>query len=205
MSETPVAPESAVKPRWNLTLAVILGKNRWDPTLIEILFLVIIAVVLYLLLSSEVEYYASGTRELPVRVFVFDVDIGKPICGAEVVVTRAPGVYSSDDLPDAAQQFLHLREYPHPKQGEPHLNGLEHGETDEHGLVTLQHSFSSSSSNKHPDTRVYPAKCWIAVSSDHFPGVVVSLGQDMVSVGDLKRRGGFLVPIGVMRDKNPAR
>jgi hypothetical protein len=205
MSETPILPDSAVKPRWNLTLAVIVGKYRWDTTLIEILVILVMAVVLYVLLSSPVEYVADGTRQLPVQVFVFDVDTGEPVRGAKVVVTRAPGVYSSDDLSDAAQRFRHLREYAHPHQGEPQIDGVEHGETDDHGLVTVQHTFSSSYSHKHPDPRVYQAKCWIAVSSDHFSGVVVSLGQDMVSVGDLKRRGGFLVPIGIMRDKTPVR
>ena len=195
MSATPETPTDLVKPPRRFTL-------------VEILFVIAIIAILMVLLLSEPQWVADGTRDLPVRVFVFDVDTGEPIRGANVIVTRALGVYSSSDIPAAAQQFRGLGEFtknnPHPEQEEPQLDGLEHGETNELGLVTLQHTFYSGSSNKHPDTRVFPANCWIAVSSDHFPGLVVSLGQDPVSLGDLKRRGGFLVPIGIRRNKAPA-
>ncbi len=198
MSETPVAPESAVKPRWNLTLAVILGKNRWDPTLIEILFLVIIAVVLYLLLSSEVEYYASGTRELPVRVFVFDVETGQSMRGVDVGIVRSPGLYAVEDSAEVARNFTELLDY------FQNMPADQKAQTDEHGLVTFQHEFSSGSSHKHPNTRVFPAKCWVVVQGEGFRGIVISLGREAVEVGDVKRGGGFLVPIGIMRDKTPA-
>ena len=199
MSETPIAPASPVKPRWNFTLAVIVGKYRWDPTLIEILVLTVITVVLYVLLSSKVEYVADGTRELPVRVFVFDVDTGEPIRGVEVAVYSAMGLYRIEDCAERAKQFTGLMDYVKTMPAD------KKGRTDEHGLITLQEVFRSGSSNKHPNTRVIPARCWVIVSEANFRGVVVSLGREDVEYGEVKRGGGFLVPIGIMRDPGLAK
>ena len=46
-------------------------KRFWELTWLEYLLIVIIAVVLYILLSSEAEWVADGTRELPVRRLLF--------------------------------------------------------------------------------------------------------------------------------------
>ena len=199
MSDAPIAPASPAKPRWNLTLAVIVGKYRWDPTLIEMLVLTVIAVILGLLLIPEVQYAADGERELPVRVFVFNVDTGEPVPDAEVaVITRGPrGVYSVEDTQEAAKQFVPLQD---------HLDfvpATQKGRTNEQGMVSLQAVFRSGSSHKHPNTRVFPAKCWVVVSGHGFRGVVISMGREAVEVGEVKRGGGFLVPIGIMRDPAP--
>ena len=199
MSETPIAPASPVKRWWNPTLAVIVGKHRWDPTLIEMLVLTVIAVVLYALLTSEVEYVADGERELPVRVFVFDVETGKPMRGVDVGIVRSPGLYAVEDSAEIAQQFTKLTDY------FQEMPADQKAPTDEHGLVTFQHEFSSGSSHKHPNTRVFPAKCWVVVQGEGFRGVVVSLGREAVEVGEVKRGGGFLVPIGIMRDPGLAK
>ena len=199
MSETPIAPESPSKHWWNLTLVEILEKLRWNPSLIEILWILLIAVILAFLLIPEVEYVADGERELPVRVFVFDVDSGEPIRGADVAVYSARGLYRIEDCAERAKDFTGLMDYVKTMPAD------KKGQTDEHGLITLQEVFRSGSSNKHPNTRVFPARCWVIVTAANFSGVVVSLGREDVEYGEVKRGGGFLVPIGIMRDPGLAK
>ncbi len=194
MSDAPIAPASPVKRWWNPTLIEIMVKLRWNPTLIEILWIIFIVVVLIALLIPGVEYVADGTRELPVRVFVFDVETGEPIRGVDVGIVRSPGLYAVEDSAEIAQNFTKLRDY------FQKLPADQKAPTDEHGLVTFQHVFSSGSSHKHPNTRVFPAKCWVVVQGEGFHGVVVSLGREDIEYGEVKRGGGFLVPIGIMRD-----
>ena len=184
MSDAPIAPESPVKRWWNLTL-------------IEILWILFVVVVLAVLLFSEVEYVADGTRELPVRVFVFDVETGKPIRGMDVGIVRSPGLYAVEDTAEIAKNFTKLPDYFQKMPAD------QKAPTDEHGLVTFQHEFTSCSSNKHPKTRVFPAKCWVVVQAEGFRGVVISLGREAVEVGEVKRGGGFLVPIGILQDNAP--
>ena len=185
MSGTPTEPESPAK-RWR------------DITLIEILVIVVIAVVLYVLLSSEVEYVADGTRELPVRIFVFDVESGEPVRDAEVGIIKALGLYEVENTAEIAKLFTGLPE------DLKTMPADKKGQTDEHGLATFQVVFSSGSSNTHPNTRVFPGKCWVFVTCQDFRGGVISLGREPVEYGKVKRSGGFLVPIGIMRDKSTA-
>ena len=172
-------------------------KRFWELTWLEYLLIVIIAVVLYILLSSEAEWVADGTRELPVRVFVFDVESGEPIRGAEVGIVKSPGWYELENSAEIAQNHQGLPGYFQTMPAD------QKGQTDERGLIAFQHEFASGSGSKHPKTLVFPGKCWVYVSSEGFRGVVISLGAADVEYGEVKRNGGFLVPIGIVRDKAP--
>ena len=177
------APASPVKRWWNLTR-------------VEILVVIAIIAVLIALLLPEAQWVADGTREFPVRIFVFDAERGEPVPGAEVaVISRGVfKVYSVERAPQAAQELVPLQD---------HLDlvpASQKGHTDEQGIASLIVEVRTSSSNKHPQPRAYPGHNWVVVSAPGFGGVVFPLSQEPVLTSELRERGGFLVPIGIMRD-----
>ena len=196
MSDAPIAPASPVKRWWNLTLVEILEKLRWNPALFEMLWIVFVVVILAVLLIPDVEYVADGTREFPVRVFVFDVERGEPIPDAEVAVISR-GVfraYSIERAQEAAKELVPLQD---------HLDFVpasQKGHTDEQGIASLVVEVRTQSSHRHPQPRAYPGHNWVVVSAPGFRGVVFPLSQEPVLTSELRERGGFLVPIGIMRD-----
>ena len=59
---------------------------------------------------------------------------------------------------------------------------------------------TTGSSDKSPKPHAAPSYCWVVVSAPGFRGVVFPLGYESVLTSELRERGGFLVPIGIMRD-----
>ena len=171
-------------------------KRWWNLTRVEILVVIAIIAVLIALLLPEAQWVADGTREFPVRIFVFDAERGEPVPGAEVaVISRGVfKVYSVERAPQAAQELVPLQD---------HLDlvpASQKGHTDEQGIASLIVEVRTSSSNKHPQPRAYPGHNWVVVSAPGFGGVVFPLSQEPVLTSELRERGGFLVPIGIMRD-----
>ncbi len=170
-------------------------------TLVEILVVIAIIAVLIALFLPEAQWVADGTREFPVRIFVFDVDSGEPVRDAEAsVISRGPAlVYSVESALEVAKDFAPLQD---------HLNfvpATQKGHTDEHGIASLIVEVRTSSSDRHPQPRAFPGHNWVVVSAPGFRGVVFPLGAEPVLTSELRERGGFLVPIGIMRAPSPAK
>lgn len=189
MSDAPVVSESPVKHWWNLTR-------------VEILVVIAIIAVLIAIFLPPAKWAADGSREFPVRVFVFDVSTGQPVPDADVAILSGhgiPGVYTVEDAPAAAKEFVALSE---------HLDfapATHKGRTNQHGLATIQAEVRTGSSSQHPQPRAFPTRNWIVVSAPGFLGVVIPLGMDPVLTSELRERGGFLVPIGIVSDIAPAK
>ncbi len=183
MSDEQIASESPVKRWWNLTR-------------VEILVIIAILVVLTaLIVLPKTQWVADGTREFPVQVFVFDAERGEPIPGAEVaVISRGVfKVYSVERAQEAAKELATLQD---------HLDlvpATQKGHTDEQGIASLIVEVRTSSSHRHTQPRAYPGHNWVVVSAPGFGGVVIPLSQEPVLTSELRERGGFLVPIGIMR------
>lgn len=188
MSVSPETPTTPSKPRRRFSLVEIL------------VVIAIIVVLIAILLLPGPQWVADGTREFPVRVFVFDVDTGKPLPDAEVaVISRGVfRVYSVERAAEAAHELAPLQD---------HLDVVpasQKGHTDQHGIAALVVEVRTSSSDRHPQPRAFPGHNWVVVSAPGFRGVVFPLGAEPVLTSELRERGGFLVPIGIMRDKVPA-
>ena len=188
MSDAPIAPASPVK-RW------------WNPTRVEMLVVIAIVVVLLAILIPEAQWVADGTRDFPVRIFVFDAERGEPVPDAEVaVISRGVfKVYSVERAPQAAKELVPLQD---------HLDlvpASQRGHTDEQGIASLIVEVRTSASNRNPQPRAFPGHNWVVVSAPGFRGVVFPLGQESVLTSELRERGGFLVPIGIVSDIAPAK
>ncbi len=180
-SETPPAPS---KPRRRLKLVEIL------------VVIAIIAALIAILLLPGPQWVADGTREFPVRVFVFDAERGEPVKDAEVaVISRGVfRVYSVERAAEAAKELAPLQD---------HLDFVpvtQKGRTDEYGIAALVVEVRTSSSDRHPQPRAFPGHNWVVVSAPGFRGVVFPLGTEPVLTSELRERGGFLVPVGIRRE-----
>ena len=184
MSDEPMSPPAPLPPHRRFT---------W----IEVLVVMAIIAVVVALLRSEPQWVADGTtREFPVRIFVFDVERGEPVADAEVaVITHGPlGGYSVESAEAAAKQFPPIQD---------HLSFVpasQKGRTNPQGIASLVVEVRTSSSDRHPQPRALPGRNWVVVSAPGFRGVVFPLGYEPVLTSELRERGGFLVPIGIMRD-----
>ncbi len=169
-------------------------------TWIEVsIVIAIIAVLIAIFILPEAQWVADGTREFPVRIFVFDAERGEPVPDAEVaVISRGVfRVYSVERAPQAAKELVPLQD---------HLDlvpASQKGHTDEQGIASLIVDVRTSSSNRNPQPRAYPGHNWVVVSAPGFGGVVFPLSQEPVLTSELRERGGFLVPIGIMRTRTP--
>ena len=184
MTKAPTAPESPEKRRWNLTRVEML------------VVIAIIAVLIAIIILPEAQWVADGTREFPVRVFVFDAERGEPVPDAEVaVISRGVfKVYSVERAPQAAKELVPLQD---------HLDlvpASQRGHTDEQGIASLIVEVRTSASDRHPQPRAFPGHNWVVISAPGFRGVVFPLSQEPVLTSELRERGGFLVPVGIMRD-----
>ena len=159
----------------------------------------IIAVSIALLLPPT-HWAASGSVEFPVQVFVFDIATGEPVPNAEVAIISGHGLprawsfRSSEETLQAAKLFTALSE---------HLAfapATHKCRTDQQGMARILAEVHTSSSDKSPKPHAGPSKCWVVVSAPGFRGVVFPLSQEPVLTSDLRERGGFLVPIGIMRE-----
>ena len=173
--------------------AELAPRRWWHLKLVEILVVIAIVAVLIALLLPPVEWVSDGTRVLPVRVFVFDPQTGRPIPGAKIALSRGMGMRQPDQSPEIAKQFSGLSDWKYlgfPKQT---------AQTDVQGFATVPFEFSVSASRKHPTPRAFPGKCWILVQADGYGRVLVTPGHLAVEVQDVQNVGGFLVPVGLLR------
>jgi hypothetical protein len=189
MNDAPIAPTPPMKRWWNLTRVEIL------------VITAIVVVLLAILIFPGAQWVADGTREFPVQVFVFDVERGEPVPGAEVaVISRGVfRVYSVERAPQAANELVPLQDLL------DLVPASQKGHTDEQGIASLVVEVRTQSSHRHPQPRAYPGHCWVVVSAPGFRGVVFPLSQEPVLTAELRERGGFLMPIGIMRDIAPAK
>ena len=179
-----------IMPESNAELA---PRRWWQLKLVEILVVIAIVAVLIALLLPPVEWVSDGTRVLPVRVFVFDPQTGRPIPGAKIALSRGMGMYQPDQGPEIAKQFSGLSDWK--DSAPPNQTAL----TDDQGFATVQFEFNVSASRKHPTRRAFPAKCWILVQAPGYGPVMVTAGNTAVEVQDVQNVGGFLVPVGLLR------
>ena len=191
MSETPESPVPPKPPRWL--------------TLINILVVMAIIAVSIALLLPPTHWAANGSPEFPVQVFVFDIATGEPVHNAEVAIIsrgglpRAWSFRSSEAALEGAKLFTALSE---------HLAfapATHKGRTDQQGIVKVLAEVPTSSSDKSPEPHAGPSKCWVVVSAPGFGSMVFPLGYEPVLTSKLRERGGFFVPIGIMRAPAPAK
>lgn len=170
---------------------------------VEILVVIAIIAVLAALLIPPVQWVSDGSRELPVRVFVFDRQTGEAIAGAKVAIFRSARLDSPEVAKSQAANFGDLDTWIDSGMGQDPEDRDNHADTDSEGFVVIPFKFSTSASHRNPQLRAFPAKCWIYVRSSTHGAVLTTPGSNPVVVSEVMERGGFFVPIGLARLSSP--
>lgn len=166
--------------------------SRWNRklTLVEVTVIVVILTVLYELLTAKPIWVSDGTIRSPVRVFVFDATNRRPIANAECAVLHAPPIRDASSLTKDHPVFdnVSMKEWPQSCRGT----------TDETGSASIEHTFGSSASNNHPNTRAHLMNEWIRVEADGFGGVAIPVGYDERPTSEIRKDGEIVVSIGLL-------
>lgn len=125
------------------------GKREWSEgmrrrlrsiTVMELLTIISIATVFFAIVLPPVQWASDGDIVAPVRVLAFDVELAKPIVGANVVLFRA--------MPWVDDSFLQSFEERH--QFNPFDQSNELNLTNETGEALINFKFHTEASHRNP-------------------------------------------------------
>ncbi|REJ94740.1 MAG: hypothetical protein DWQ34_08380 [Planctomycetota bacterium] len=167
-------------------------RNHLIPkTWIEWLVVVVIAAILVALLLPEPKWAASGSIEVPVRVYVFDAETIEPVEGAHVALIRGP-------IPGDRLGFVEYQD--HFDSGWRAMKEGWFGETTQaDGFATVECEIPTGSSHKNPESCAHASLFWILVSSDDHVRVAVPLRYQSIPTKSLREEGVLPVFVGVVR------
>lgn len=155
----------------------------------ELTVIVVILAVLFALLSVKPQWVSGGTIQIPVRVFVFDPINRRPIPNADCAIFHASPILDASSLTKDHPVFdnVSMKEWPQSCRGT----------TDETGFATIEYTFRTSASDRHPNSRAHLMNEWVRVEADGFGSIAVPVGYDEGPASEMRKDGAFVVSIGL--------
>lgn len=158
-------------------------------SLAEVTVIVVVLAVLYVILSQKPQWVSEGTIRIPVRIFVFDPTSRRPIPNAECAVFHASPILDASSMTKDHPVFdnVSMTEWPQSCRGT----------TDDTGSTTIEYTFRTAKSDRHPNSRAHLMNEWVRVEADGFGSVAVPVGYDEGPASEMRKDGEFVVSIGL--------
>lgn len=167
------------------------------PSLIEVLLVVAVAAALLAILTPPARWASSGSREVAVRVHVFDAETGQPIEGARIELTTqsSPGRSISEGqwprFPAGRDRDDSRNEGRKPSMGGTVAKSAKDGS------ARVHETFPTSASHVHPEPHVDLSRGWIIVTSTGYGGAVIPLRHETLPAAVVGRGNEIPVSIGL--------
>ncbi|MGZ0172923.1 MAG: hypothetical protein ACKVHE_25595 [Planctomycetales bacterium] len=156
-------------------------------TWVEWLVVVVVIGIVVALIIPGVKWASSGSIRFPVRVFVFDAALARPIPEARIAILHGPLPHSGFDIDDIRQRV--------PSDLFEYLPSDSLGLTGNDGTVIVHHEFSTGASHKRPNPHAHLQFAWVVVVAQGYGTVVVTVRHD--SMSKLREHKELYLPIGL--------
>lgn len=189
-------------PRISESIAGLLASMKQSllnhkPSLIEVLILVTVAATLLSILIPPVRWASSGSREVAVRISVFDAETGLPIEGARIELTT----HSSPERSVSEGQWPRFpagrdRDDSRNEGRKPSMGGTV-AKSAKDGSARVHGTFPTSASHVHPEPHVDLSRGWIIVTSTGYGGAVIPVRHETLPTAVIGHGNEIPVSIGL--------
>jgi hypothetical protein len=172
---------------------MFMKRHGTTPTFVEWLLIAGIASILMAILMPEARWASDGSVQLPVQVFVFDLERRVPIENARVMLIRGEQIRDLTTLAAPSNLF--------PRQPFDPLPPEYGASTDATGSTTIEHQFHTGASHKHPVTRAFLEQVWVQLEANGYGRVAIPIRHESQPVAVLKKQGPIIVQLGLAASK----